>query len=111
MSRCKESAGFLFPRKCDQMANRQCGQCARAVCQLHHRDVQGRQLCISCVRAGMRDQQHRGSYAHLADDPYFYWYYHSSSWFEGGFTAQDYALFDDSGVDFDAGFEHDWGGS
>jgi hypothetical protein len=107
--RCRETAGLLFPRACHEAAAVQCAKCARPVCAAHVRPAGGTQLCVSCVREGIRDQQHRGSFAHLANDPYFFWYFTSPH--TGDFTGSDYALFGDAGGDFDEGFERDWSGS
>ena len=109
--RCKATAGLLFPRQCDQPAGGQCQRCARPVCQAHVRQgPSGEPLCMTCVREGLREQRHRGSYAHLRDDPYFFWYF--TAGLADDFTASDYLLFGDTGGgDFDASFERDWGGS
>jgi hypothetical protein len=111
--RCRETAGLLFPKPCDQPAAGSCGRCGRPVCQAHVRQVENAWVCVSCVRQGLRDHNHRGTYAHLADDPYFFWYAYSADWSDPTFTGSDYALFGpESGApDLDEDFERDWGGS
>ena len=113
MSRCKEKAGLLFPRPCEAAARAACARCHKPVCATHLRQAQGQPTCVGCVRADLRERQHRGSYAHLRDDPYFFWYFDQEQWFGESFTAEDYALFDGGAqaVDLDADLQSDWEGS
>lgn len=111
MSRCHETAGLLFERPCEAAAIGHCGFCNRPVCGQHGRNIgAGRVSCITCARAGLRDQTHRGTFAHLADDPYFFWYFGVGT-AAAAFTAADFALFDKGDPGLDASFGRDWEGS
>ena len=112
MSRCRETAGVLFKHMCRADAVTTCSACQKPVCALHSRRHGYGTVCVSCLRTQMKNPNARGSYAHLRDDPYFFWYYNDYGWFDDPYGAEDYALFD-AGRDM-AGFAEgtqDWGGS
>ncbi len=95
---CKETSGILFERKCKQPAEAKCKNCKKAICVAHMRTItdQGQpyQLCIGCTRAHLKNRQRRGSYAHLRDDPYMYWYNEDYYWDDDPYDADDFDLFD-----------------
>lgn len=75
---CQEREGFLFRHNCPYRAVLACGQCGKAVCDDHARDLAGKTLCIGCRRQAMREEPagHRRR-RRMDDDPYFYdryWY-------------------------------------
>lgn len=114
MSRCRETAGVLFKKQCHFPSTQKCGACNKPICRMHVRQFSEREVCIACARTELqREPSSRGSYSHLRDDPYFYWYYSDSSWFHDPYGEEDYALFD-TGVeegDFAAGVEDQWEGT
>ena len=63
------------------------------VCNVHARPTASGMACISCLRRTLRDPRQRPSFAHLRDDPYFYWYFDGGDWAEE-YDRYDYALFD-----------------
>lgn len=46
MSRCRESAGFLFDHPCSNVAEGHCTKCAKPICAEHTRDGE----CVACRR-------------------------------------------------------------
>lgn len=112
MSRCRENAGILFARDCSSEAGYTCGTCQKPVCSLHARQVEAALLCMSCARQQLVGAQSRASFAHLRDDPYFFWYASQP----GGlpFTTADRALFAEPGPEedpFAGGSAGHWRGS
>jgi hypothetical protein len=95
-NRCREEAGMLFKKKCHELATHACSQCKKPVCGTHCRAYWQTVVCVTCLRQLIKQQpQQRASYAHLHDDPYFYWYFYDDAWMGGPYDADDYALFDD----------------
>ncbi|MEM1033132.1 MAG: hypothetical protein AAF928_18655 [Myxococcota bacterium] len=113
MSRCRETAGILFPKKCGEPAVGACSQCKKPICKTHSRDYWQSIACVSCLRGLIEGQpQQKQSQAHLRDDPYFYWYYVDTPWNEEAYGASDYRLFDDAGgADFGADDYGGWEGT
>lgn len=111
MSRCREPSGILFKKRCKLLATQSCGQCNKPTCHEHVRVISGTALCITCARTAVQDPQARRSMAHLRDDPHFYWYYQSDSWFDDGYESADYDVFSAAGGDFDAEVEDHWEGT
>lgn len=112
MSRCRETAGILFKHSCHAAAVAECASCRKPVCATHHRRFPYGALCVSCLRTQLKNPAMRGSYAHLRDDPFFYWYYRPAGWLSDPYGEDDYALFDaDDDADFGAGVESHWEGS
>jgi hypothetical protein len=112
MSRCAETSGILFKHACAAEAQGQCVNCSRPICVQHGRAFERGMVCVTCVRAQVRDPSRRGSFAHLRDDPYFYWYLGSPSRMHHHYDENDYALFDHRrGEDFGSGVEDQWTGS
>lgn len=103
MGTCKETSGILFSRRCKAPAEAKCKNCKKAICVAHLRTLneQGKeyQLCIGCTRGHLKSRQRRGSYAHLRDDPYFYWYSDDRrySWDDDPYDSDDFDLFDREG--------------
>jgi hypothetical protein len=57
MSRCRESAGFLFDHPCSNVATSQCSKCSKPICSEHARGG----ACIACCREGkvkVADKEH-----------------------------------------------------
>ncbi len=111
MRRCKEIAGILFKRPCKQTAAHQCTHCGKPICESHARPSQGHQACVTCTREAMRDPSRRGTFAHLRDDPYFFWYFHQDTWFDEPYSDADYSLFETGASDFGDMVEDHWEGS
>ena len=111
MSKCREVAGILFKHQCSEPAVAQCTRCRKPVCRTHHRGTGYSLLCISCAREAVKDPAQRNNMAYLQDDPYFFWYYSGSRWYNDPYGAEDYALFDSNDADFGQGAESDWYGS
>jgi len=63
------------------------------------------------MREGFKDPYKRHSYAHLRDDPYFFWYFREGSWMKDPYGEEDYSLFDDAETDFGGDAPDDWAGS
>jgi hypothetical protein len=93
MYACACKSGVLFDHACGAQASQACARCARPVCQTHARMTQNGLTCVDCLRQVMKDRQARGYFAHLRDDPYFFWYFDGADWFDA-YDEQDYALFD-----------------
>lgn len=70
-----------------------CVRCGRGVCATHARATGGGITCVDCLRQVLSDRQQRGGFAHLRDDPHFFWYFDGADWFEA-YDDYDYALFD-----------------
>ena len=111
MNRCRETAGILFKHRCDAPAIGQCAQCQKPVCQTHARPWGQSLVCVSCLRQQVQPTGHRGSYAHLRDDPYFFWYFREDGWLGDPYGADDYALFDRGEHEFGTGVTDPWTGS
>jgi len=113
MARCRENAGVLFNHACKNEAVGQCAGCHKPICQTHARNMNGRSMCVSCVRNMLKDRNQRGAHAWLRNDPHFYWYYDGSDW-DDAYDSYDYALFDggpDTGGYDMGGAEQAWEGS
>lgn len=63
------------------------------------------------MREGFKDPYKRHSYAHLRDDPYFFWYFRDGSWMKDPYGDEDYSLFDAGDADFGGDAPDDWAGS
>ncbi|MCB9753562.1 MAG: hypothetical protein H6713_26770 [Myxococcales bacterium] len=111
MRRCKEIAGILFKRPCKEPAAYTCTSCGKPICEAHARPGGGAQSCVSCTREAMRDPSRRGTYAHLREDPYFFWYFHEDAWFGEPYGDEDYSLFETGASDFGDMVEDNWEGS
>ncbi len=112
MSRCREDAGILFQRKCNQPAVGQCGQCNKPICQTHGRNYWQSVACVSCLREMIKKQpQQRQSQAHLRDDPYFHWYFVDDQWMHESYSDHDYGLFDDHDGDLAPDHGGGWEGT
>lgn len=112
MSRCRETAGILFQRKCAAPAVGTCSQCKKPICQTHGRNYWQSVACVTCLRELIKKQpQQKQSQAHLRDDPYFYWYYVDDHWDDEPYGYDDYRLFDDDGGDFGADDYGGWEGT
>jgi hypothetical protein len=112
MTRCREMAGILFKRKCEQQSVAQCAQCHKPVCNQHVKQSAAGPSCVTCVRNQLQDRSKRGNYSHLRDDPYFYWYFYDD--FDNDpYDAGDYSVFDSgsSSSDYDGSFDNSWEGS
>lgn len=109
MSRCRETAGILFKKRCQFPATGTCATCQKPVCRVHVRSLSDAEVCITCARTTMDDPTKRRSYAHMRDDPYFYWYYHSDA--VDPYSDGDYALFDEGGAEFGAAVDDQWEGT
>jgi hypothetical protein len=83
----------LFDHACGNPPAVACASCNRPVCSVHVRATSRGATCVDCLRQVLRDRQQRGYFAHLADDPYFFWYFDGADWFEA-YDQYDYALFD-----------------
>lgn len=92
MNRCRETAGVLFHKRCHYEATQACQSCNKPICRAHVRRFEAMEVCVTCARQWLSNPQYRNSQQHLRDDPYFYWYYHSS--YHDPYGAEDYALFD-----------------
>lgn len=111
MSRCRETAGLLLPRKCDVAAMEACSRCQKPVCERHRRLVGSAAFCVSCIRQDLKNPANRQRYRSFEEDDYFYWYFDDD--FDDDYTAADFAIFDAAGG-LEAGaeaFEGDWAGS
>lgn len=109
--RCREQAGLLFKHRCQEPASGQCSMCHKPICQLHQRPQAYNVLCIGCTRNQFRANPYaKTSMGHLRDDPYFYWYFHSSS-FHDPYGDDDYSLFDTDKGDIPDGPDDAWAGS
>lgn len=111
MSRCRETAGLLLPRKCDVAALEHCSRCKKPVCERHRRLEGETAFCVSCIRQDLKNPANRARYARYERDEFFYWYFDDD--FEEDFTAADFAVFDAAGgleVGAEA-FDSDWSGS
>ncbi|MFK7820724.1 MAG: hypothetical protein AB8G99_18545 [Planctomycetaceae bacterium] len=113
---CNEKAGFLFPHACGRASTRECGQCAKPICEQHlARGVGDGTLCTSCGKVAKEanpPQQKQGEY--YDPDPYFYAdeYYEDYYWGRNDFTENDEAVLNDSRSPNDlSGFENDMGAS
>jgi hypothetical protein len=71
------------------------------VCATHVRSTTRGPTCVDCLRQVLKDRGQRGYFAHLAEDPYFFWYFDGQDWFDA-YDQYDYALFDPSAA-------ADWG--
>jgi hypothetical protein len=111
MSRCRETAGILFKHRCQAAPVGYCAQCCRPVCQTHGKPHGYGVICVSCLRQQVSNPYHRGTYGHLQDDPYFFWYFREDSWFTDPYGAEDYALFDGGESGFGEDVSDDWYGS
>jgi hypothetical protein len=112
MSRCRETSGVLFKHPCRADAETTCVGCNKPICASHGRPFERGQVCVTCVRAQLKNPAMRGSYGHLRDDPYFYWYYRPTHFLSDPYGRDDYALFDrDEPGDFGAGVDDAWQGS
>jgi hypothetical protein len=109
MSRCRETAGILFKKRCQFPSTQACSKCNKPICRVHVRALSQGEVCIACARTMMDDPNGRRSYAHMRDDPYFYWYFHSG--YDEPYSDSDYALFDDAGGDFGAAVDDQWEGT
>ncbi|MBX3183332.1 MAG: hypothetical protein KIT72_03805 [Polyangiaceae bacterium] len=107
--RCRETAGVLFQHRCEEPPSAECTICRRPICQRHQRWDQHSVTCVSCLRGVFKDPYKRHSYAHLNDDPYFFWYFHSRS--PDPYGSDDYALFDYRGSSLDGPTDDNWAGS
>lgn len=112
MTQCRETSGILFRQPCSAEAVAACFNCQRPVCGRHARQVPQGFACVTCMRSELEHPDRRGSYAHLRDDPYFYWYYTRSPWHSHPYDQDDFALFDRSrSGPLDNVTEDDWAGS
>jgi hypothetical protein len=112
MSRCRENAGVLFKHPCKEPMVAQCTRCNKPICERHKKGKPGEPTCVDCLRQELRDRGHRGSYAYLHDDPYFYWYYSDHRWYDDPYYSDDYDLFDASRHDAYADdMDNNWEGS
>jgi hypothetical protein len=68
-------------------------------------------VCVSCLRQQMRQPAQRASYAHLRDDPYFFWYFHDDSWLADPYGSDDYALFESDTQELGTDVADSWSGS
>lgn len=120
MSRCRETAGILFNRKCHAEAVGTCSECKKPVCQTHSRNYWESVTCITCLRELIKQKptekatraRQKQTKAHLRDDPFFYWYYVDDVWFNEPYGDDDFALFTDTGGGDFGGDSHDtWEGT
>ena len=109
MSRCRETAGILFKKRCQFPATHACSKCNKPICMVHLRDLNVGEVCIACARAVMAETKDRRSLAHMRDDPYFYWFFDDSD--DYAYDDSDYALFDQEGGDFGAAVDDQWEGT
>lgn len=110
MSRCRETAGILFKKRCQHPATQNCASCNKPICRVHVRLLGDKELCITCARASIEDDPTgRRSYAHLHDDPYFFWYYQSEV--ADPYGESDFSLFDGGGAVFASDVEDQWEGT
>ena len=110
MSRCRETAGVLFKHECAADAIAACATCGKPICGLHARPWGQGSACVTCLRAQLKDPQARGTFAHLRDDPYFYWYYNDLG-FADPYGPDDFALFDAGAGALGGDVPDDWSGS
>ncbi|MEZ4442654.1 MAG: hypothetical protein R3B72_26405 [Polyangiaceae bacterium] len=112
MTRCRETAGILFSRRCDRPAIGECTRCKKPICDHHGRRYWQSVACVACLRTLIKQQpQERQSQAHLRDDPYFYWYYVDDGWDSEPYDGDDFALFQDAGPDFGSDVQDGWQGT
>lgn len=109
MSRCRETAGILFKKRCQFPSTQACAQCQKPICRVHVRLLGGAETCISCARTRLEDPKQRRSMAHLQEDPYFYWYYASD--LNDPYDESDYSLFEGESADFGAAVDDQWEGT
>lgn len=107
--KCRETAGILFPRPCENTSSTICRRCQRPICDEHRRNDATGDVCVTCLKEETRTSG-RGSPAWMRDDPYFYWY-STSHPHHHDFTAADRALFDRRGALGDDEPAHTWTGS
>ncbi len=93
MSRCKETAGFLFSHPCRHPSTDRCSSCSKPICQKHLRTLDQQVLCISCHK-----QRNQTSGEWMRHDPYYYSSYHYSDY-------DDYSDYDRYSVDDREAFE------
>ena len=112
MSRCRESAGILFKRRCVEYAVTSCSQCRKPICATHSRQYWQTIACVTCLRKHLDNPQQRASFQHMRDDPYFYWYFWHDGWVGDPYGEEDYRLFDHAGDgNFDYGTGDEWQGT
>ena len=112
MSRCRERAGVLFNRDCDQVALQSCATCKKPVCGRHARNHDGIINCVSCVRENLEERTRRGERPKgYEDDHYFYFYGYGHGWSSDPYDADDYDLFDAAPAAEEWGEESGWEGS
>jgi hypothetical protein len=84
---------MLFMQACKNTALGRCERCNKPVCADHRRIASdGEEVCISCAREALKSEKERFSFAFLRDDPFFYWYFETTS-DEVAFTQEDFDLF------------------
>ncbi len=111
MSRCRETAGILFKKRCQYPSTQKCGSCNKPVCRVHIRVLgPSSEVCISCARSSIEaDPSSRRSYGHLQDDPYFFWYYQAEFFDPCG--ESDYGLFAEGGEAITSDLQDHWEGT
>lgn len=106
MSRCRETAGFLFAHPCQDTAVNQCPQCNKPICAKHTRMWQEQSYCITCHKEACR--QAGQTYGDRLN-PYYYssFYYHD---YDSYGAWDSYSRADRDAFDPDAGDSgQEWG--
>lgn len=113
---CEESSGILFRTRCDRPAEFVCSSCGISVCSEHSRKVGGQWICISCMRASIR-QNHR-AYPLAPEDRkgelYFHWYLEGVLEWGTQFTPEEIGVFAASSAKGERaarGLDDDWAGT
>jgi hypothetical protein len=69
-------------------------------------------VCVGCLRELLKNPEQRAGYAHLRDDPYFYWYLHDDAYGPDPYGPEDFALFEDQRQgDFGDHVDDGWAGT
>jgi len=111
VGRCQERSGFLFKHDCEGEGIARCDECGKAVCVDHRHDLNGRDLCTTCLR-----QQPAATVQSFERNPYFYqrtWYRHGHFSFNSPDDPDDFTEADGTSTmtHGDQAFENDLGAS